>query len=169
MSETACFQERGSARRPNCSTPLIRERLETAKLYSANNYLKASRVRTALINEKKEVFRRCDVMIVLGSRSAAGLVSSPDVAGSDLREGQEPGEYRRGTTFVGTVACDDDGCGFSSGSPKSPITMQLYARPFGESSIFRVGHAYQLETDWHRQQARVTARSGAGALRWLTS
>ena len=30
-----------------------------------------------------------------------------------------------------------------------PLGVQLVGRPFDESSLFTVGHAYQSETDWH--------------------
>jgi len=158
MSEAACFHERRLRETPELFDPLIRERLEAAKFYTATDYLKASRVRTVLISEMKEVFRRCDVMIVPGSGSVAGLLSSPEVAGSDLREGREPGEYRRGTTFIGNMTglpAMTMRCGFSSGPPRLPVTMQLYARPFDEYSVFRVGHAYQTVTDWHEQRPPV--------------
>jgi aspartyl-tRNA(Asn)/glutamyl-tRNA(Gln) amidotransferase subunit A len=30
-----------------------------------------------------------------------------------------------------------------------PIGMQLYGRPFGEASLFRIGDAFQRRTQWH--------------------
>jgi aspartyl-tRNA(Asn)/glutamyl-tRNA(Gln) amidotransferase subunit A len=40
-----------------------------------------------------------------------------------------------------------------------PIGMQLFGRPFGEPALFRIGHAYQGETDWHTQHPNLTAAS----------
>jgi len=36
-----------------------------------------------------------------------------------------------------------------------PIGLQLYGRPFGEPTIFRVGHAYESATDWHLRRPEV--------------
>ncbi len=38
-----------------------------------------------------------------------------------------------------------------------PIGMQLFGRPFGQPALFRIGHAYQGETDWHTQHPNLTA------------
>ena len=36
-----------------------------------------------------------------------------------------------------------------------PIGLQLYGRPFGEDTLFRLAHAYQQVTDWHRRHPEV--------------
>ncbi|MCP9486035.1 MAG: amidase family protein [Gaiellaceae bacterium MAG52_C11] len=36
-----------------------------------------------------------------------------------------------------------------------PIGLQLYGRPFGEAALFRIAHAYQEATDWHRRHPEV--------------
>ena len=41
-------------------------------------------------------------------------------------------------------------CGFSAGS--LPIGLQIVGKPFEESMIFRIAHAYQQLTDWHRRR-----------------
>ena len=38
-------------------------------------------------------------------------------------------------------------CGFTEA--EMPIGMQLVGRPFAESMLFRLGHAYESATDWH--------------------
>ena len=42
-------------------------------------------------------------------------------------------------------------CGFSGSG--LPIGLQLIGRPFDESTLLRVGHAYQQATDWHSRTA----------------
>ena len=42
-------------------------------------------------------------------------------------------------------------CGFSSGEPSLPLSLQLYGRPFDEATVLRVGHAYQQATEWHKR------------------
>lgn len=32
-----------------------------------------------------------------------------------------------------------------------PLALQIAGRPFGEPTVFRIGHAYQQVTEWHRQ------------------
>ena len=44
-------------------------------------------------------------------------------------------------------------CGFSAGS--LPIGLQIVGKPFEESMIFRIAHAYQQLTDWHRREIHV--------------
>ena len=41
-------------------------------------------------------------------------------------------------------------CGFSSGG--LPIGLQIVGKPFEESMILRIAHAYQQLTDWHRRE-----------------
>ena len=38
-------------------------------------------------------------------------------------------------------------CGFTENG--LPTAFQIVARPFDETSMLRVGHAYQAATDWH--------------------
>jgi aspartyl-tRNA(Asn)/glutamyl-tRNA(Gln) amidotransferase subunit A len=41
-------------------------------------------------------------------------------------------------------------CGFSSEG--LPIGLQVYGRPFAEATLFRVAHAYQGASDWHKRR-----------------
>ena len=44
-------------------------------------------------------------------------------------------------------------CGFSTAS--LPIGLQIVGKPFEESMILRIAHAYQQLTDWHRREIHV--------------
>jgi aspartyl-tRNA(Asn)/glutamyl-tRNA(Gln) amidotransferase subunit A len=44
-------------------------------------------------------------------------------------------------------------CGFSNGG--LPIGLQIAGKPFEESMILRIAHAYQHMTDWHRREINI--------------
>ena len=59
---------------------------------------------------------------------------------------------------VFTISCNLAGicglslpCGFSA-EPKLPIGLQLLGKPFGESTILKIAHAYEQVTPWHREK-----------------
>jgi aspartyl-tRNA(Asn)/glutamyl-tRNA(Gln) amidotransferase subunit A len=47
-------------------------------------------------------------------------------------------------------------CGFSSGG--LPIGLQIVGKPFEESMILRIAHAYQQLTDWHRREISLASK-----------
>jgi len=49
-------------------------------------------------------------------------------------------------------------CGFVNvGGKDLPVGLQVLAKPFDESTVLRVAHAYEQSTDWHtRRPALLT-------------
>jgi aspartyl-tRNA(Asn)/glutamyl-tRNA(Gln) amidotransferase subunit A len=45
-------------------------------------------------------------------------------------------------------------CGFTA-NPKLPIGLQLLGKPLGEATLFRLAHAYEQATSWHRQRPEL--------------
>ncbi len=155
MAEAACFHEKRLRDTPELFDPLVRERLETGKFYTATDYIKALRVRTILQEDMRRVFETCDVMAVPGNTNVAGRLRSPEDARSDVRPGSTPPRFRRGNTFIGNMTglpAITIPCGFASGPPILPVTIQFYGRPFDEFTLFKVSHAYESATDWHRRR-----------------
>ncbi len=155
MAEAACFHEKRLRETPELFDPLVRERLETGKFYTATDYIKALRVRTILHEDMRRVFETCDVMAVPGNTNVAGRLPSPEDARSDVRPGSTPPRFRRGNTFIGNMTglpAITLPCGFASGPPILPVTIQFYGRPFDEFTLFKVSHAYESATDWHRRR-----------------
>lgn len=160
MAEGACFHEQRLKERAELFDPLVRERLEAAQFYTATDYIKAQRLRTVLMNEMHDAFRKCDVMAVPGSGQFPGKLDTPEIAKSDVKPGSVASPYRGGNTFFGDMTGQPSmvqPCGFSSGDPALPITIMFYGRPFDEATIFRVGHAYESATDWHTRRPKLDA------------
>jgi aspartyl-tRNA(Asn)/glutamyl-tRNA(Gln) amidotransferase subunit A len=57
-----------------------------------------------------------------------------------------------------TISCNLSGiCGISvpcgyTRDPKLPIGLQLLGKPFGESTILKIAHAYEQSTIWHKER-----------------
>ena len=45
-----------------------------------------------------------------------------------------------------------------------PLGMQIVGRPFDESTILRVGHAYESATEWHTRRPSLVRRASAPAV-----
>jgi len=154
MAEAATFHEKRLRETPQLFDPVVRERLEAAKFYTATDYIKALRVRSILQDEFAKIFEKCDVMAVSGGGPATKL-ESPDLAKSDVKPGAPSTAGRGGNTFIGNMTGYPEiviPCGFTSGPPVLPLTIGFYAKPFDESNLFRVAHAYESVTDWHKRR-----------------
>lgn len=156
--EAACFHQKRLREDAHRLDPEVRERLEMAHFYSAIDYVQAQRARTLLMEDMKAVFEKCDVMAIPASPQLASKLepessqqSSPP---SELQSGPPTLQHARLGNMTGHPAICLP-CGFSTGPPKLPIGIMLYARAFDESSLFRAGHAYQAVTQWHRQRPPI--------------
>ena len=47
-------------------------------------------------------------------------------------------------------------CGFTAGAPTLPLAIQFYGRSFDEATLYRVAHAYESVTDWHKKRPPLT-------------
>jgi aspartyl-tRNA(Asn)/glutamyl-tRNA(Gln) amidotransferase subunit A len=155
MAEAAQFHEKRLRDTPELFDPVVRERLDAARFYTATDYIKALRVRTLLMNEMHDVLGQCDVMAVPGNTGLPTPLEPPEVAGTDVKPGSKPTPFRAGNTFLGNMTglpALTLPCGFSTGPPSLPIGLQLYGRAFDELTLFRVGHAYEQATEWHKRR-----------------
>jgi len=45
--------------------------------------------------------------------------------------------------------------GFTTSSPTLPVAIQFYGKNFDEASLFRVAHAYESATEWHKRRPSI--------------
>jgi aspartyl-tRNA(Asn)/glutamyl-tRNA(Gln) amidotransferase subunit A len=151
-SEAAAFHEKRLRQNADLLEPLVRERLEVATFNSAVDYIKALRVRTVLIEEMRRVFQACDVLMLPAGNAAPKLAAEivDTDAPSDPPSPPRPDSFNiANVTGIPAIVLP---CGFTAGPPSLPLGIQFCAKSFNEAALFRVGHAYQSATDWHKRR-----------------
>ena len=108
-------------------------------------YLRAQKVRALIRRDFLQAFERVDAIVTPTTPHAAFKIGE---------KANDPLQMYLEDIF--TLSCNLAGicgisvpCGFTA-APKLPIGLQLLGRPFGESDLLRIAHAYQQATDWHR-------------------
>lgn len=108
-------------------------------------YVKAQKARTLIKQDFDEAFQRVDVIV---------SPTSPTVAFKIGARTDDP--YQMYLADVFTIPANMAGipgiavpCGFSD---DMPVSLQLLGKPFDESTLFRVAHAYEQSTEWHQMR-----------------
>lgn len=122
----------------------------------ATRYIQALNLRTDMLAEFNEmVFGKIDVLM-----TPMMTMDVPTIAETDVRDGENAAELlgkvghcSRPVNFLGLP-----GLAVPSGFTKSglPSSVQFVGRPFDEATLYRVGRAYERETDWTDQMPDVS-------------
>jgi aspartyl-tRNA(Asn)/glutamyl-tRNA(Gln) amidotransferase subunit A len=133
----------------------------SALLVPASDYLMAQRVRRIICAEFRELLERVQLLALptvpftvptIDECNAGWL----DIDGKKIRRQDERG----GADSLCAIPFNVTGfpsmsvpCGFSQLG--TPIGMQIASGPFEEELIFRVAHAYEQATDWHKRKPPI--------------
>ncbi len=111
-------------------------------------YLRAQKVRTLIRQDFLNAFKEVDAIVTPTTPTAAFKLGEKCA---------DPLQMYLNDIF--TISCNLAGlcgisvpCGFTK-NPKLPIGLQLLGKPFGESTLIRLAHAYEQATPWHRERA----------------
>ncbi len=114
-------------------------------------YLRAQKVRTLIRQDFTNAFEKVDAIVTPTTPTPAFKVGE---------KSEDPMQMYLSDIF--TISCNLAGncglslpCGFSA-DPQLPIGLQLLGKPFGESTILRIAHAYEQATEWHKQKPRLS-------------
>jgi aspartyl-tRNA(Asn)/glutamyl-tRNA(Gln) amidotransferase subunit A len=151
LSEASSAHQASLRRSPEQYDPRTRLRLEVGELILATDYLRAQKLRQQLRHAMKSAFgeHRLDALV-------GPTLGTLPILIDDLPARRPPSAktlslpwlpYTAPFNLTGQPALTVN-CGTSGGLP---IAMQVVGRPFDESTVLRIGHAYQEATDWHRQ------------------
>jgi aspartyl-tRNA(Asn)/glutamyl-tRNA(Gln) amidotransferase subunit A len=133
----------------------FRARALPAALFTANDYVQATREHRRMVAEMAPLYQRYDAFITAGQGEAPRLD-----AHRSLAFWQRPNLFTASnvTSQPALEICN----GF--GTHGLPLGMQVLGRPFDEATVLRIGHAYQQATGWHQQHPPLHAGAQAPVL-----
>jgi aspartyl-tRNA(Asn)/glutamyl-tRNA(Gln) amidotransferase subunit A len=115
-------------------------------------YLRAQKVRTLIRQDFLKAFEKVDAIVTPTTPTAAFKVGE---------KSDDPMQMYLSDIF--TISCNLAGicgislpCGFT-GNPKLPIGLQILGKPFGESNLLKIAHAYEQSTAWHKEKPVMPA------------
>lgn len=150
-SEAASIHQRWLASRADDYGKQVRRRLERGLLYPANRYIDALRLRPVMLNHFLMKFLPdADALLLPVLPYAVPTIQETTMGSESDIETRFGGlsYWTRGINYLGLPAL-----ALPAGKTENglPCGVQLVGRPLGESTLFRIGHQYQLRTNWHQQ------------------
>jgi aspartyl-tRNA(Asn)/glutamyl-tRNA(Gln) amidotransferase subunit A len=129
----------------------VRVRAMIGSVIPASIYIEALHLRPGLLREfVTEVFERCDVLL-----TPTLSIPVPTLAETDVGSGESMWRVlsllvhcTAPFNYLGLPAISVP-AGFTTNG--LPASLQLVARPFAETMLFRVAGAYQNASDWHER------------------
>jgi len=155
-SEIYSVHEQDLIARPQDFGADFRSRVLPSVLFTAHDYVQATREHRRMMMEVEPLYERFDAFVTAGMGEAPRL--------SDYRSvsfWQKPSLLTAWNVTGQPVLALPNGFGRSG----LPLGMQILGRPFGEATILRVGHAYERATEWHsRRPALVPGAEAPGVI-----
>lgn len=124
-------------------------------------YLKAQRVRTLIIKDFEDAFKKVDVMIAPVTPSFAYKIGEKcgDPLAMYMEDALTVPINAAGVPALalpaGFTKGDGDKTGGGGSGKSLPVGMQIIGKQFSEELLFQVGHAFQKLTDWHTERPSV--------------
>jgi len=124
----------------------FRSRVLPSVLFTAHDYVQATREHRRMMIEMEPLYARFDAFVTAGMGEAPRL--------SDYRSvsfWQKPSLLTAWNVTGQPVLALPNGVGGRG----LPLGMQILGRPFGEETILSVGHAYERATEWHTRRPNL--------------
>jgi aspartyl-tRNA(Asn)/glutamyl-tRNA(Gln) amidotransferase subunit A len=145
-SEIFSVHARHLVARPKDLGADFRSRVLPSVLFTAHDYVQATREHRRMMLEMEPLYARFDAFVTAGMGEAPRLADYRSVS-----FWQKPSLLTAWNVTGQPVVALPNGFGRTG----LPLGMQIVGRPFGETTILRVGHAYERATDWHTRRPRL--------------
>jgi aspartyl-tRNA(Asn)/glutamyl-tRNA(Gln) amidotransferase subunit A len=133
----------------------FRARSLAACLFTAEDYVRASRERRMIMEEMRPLYRRFDLLLTANT-SAAPRLDAHDTMSFWQKPNFTTPFNCTGGPALGVLA------GFTSSG--LPLSFQIAGRPFDDAAVLRAGHAYEQATGFWKKRPALTAGATPGAI-----
>jgi aspartyl-tRNA(Asn)/glutamyl-tRNA(Gln) amidotransferase subunit A len=146
--EAAAFHKRWLIERPQDYGPQVLMRLQNGLAIPGVSYLEAMRWRGLALSAYLAAVAAADAVIAPVAPVAAPTIAESDVGNSPDAEAviQRLTRFTRPVNYLGLPSLSIP-AGFTAGG--LPVGMQLIGRSFDETTLLRIGAAFQRATDFH--------------------
>jgi aspartyl-tRNA(Asn)/glutamyl-tRNA(Gln) amidotransferase subunit A len=145
-SEIFSVHQKNLIARPKDFGADFRSRVLPSVLFTAHDYVQAMREHRRMMSEMQPLYAKFDAFVTAGMGEAPRLTDYRSVS-----FWQKPSLLTAWNVTGQPVLALPNGFG----SNGLPLGMQILGRPFGESTILRIGHAYEQATEWHRRRPQL--------------
>ena len=146
--EATSIHEKMIAEHAEKYSPSVRHRIQSGFNVSAIDYVRAQRARQWFSYKMAESMKKVDVLI-----TPSVPIQTPTIADCTPAPGKTAagGELAIFTGVFDTTGQPSHSipCGFTTSG--MPIGMMITGHPFNESTVLRVGHAFEKLTNWHQR------------------
>jgi aspartyl-tRNA(Asn)/glutamyl-tRNA(Gln) amidotransferase subunit A len=135
---------------------ITRSRLLQGKTIPAVDYLRAQQQRRAFSSNLRSIMQGFNALVLPTIPMPAILIEQADteILIDGVTEKATVALLRLTMPFnLAGLPAISLPCGFSAGG--LPIGLQVAGKPFEESMILRIAHAYQQLTDWHHREINI--------------
>jgi aspartyl-tRNA(Asn)/glutamyl-tRNA(Gln) amidotransferase subunit A len=142
-SEIFSVHQKNLVARPKDFGADFRSRVLPSVLFTANDYVQATREHRRMMVEMEPLYAKYDAFVTAGMGEAPKL--------SDYRSvsfWQKPSLLTAWNVTSQPVVALPNGFGRNG----LPLGMQVIGRPFDEPTILRIAHAYERATEWHTKR-----------------
>src|SRR6266581_555773 len=151
-SEIFSVHQKNLIARPKDFGADFRSRVLPSVLFTANDYVQATREHRRMMVEMEPFYVKFDAFVMAGMGEAPRLADYRSVS-----FWQKPSLLTAWNVTGQPVLALPNGFGRNG----LPLGMQIIGRPFGETTILRVGHAYERATAWHTRRPQLVPGAAA--------
>lgn len=148
LPEVVSVHEKLLAEHADLYTPAVRSRIQSGFNVPAIDYVRAKRAREWFNHQMAESMKRVDVLVTPSVPIQTPTIQDCTPAPGKITAGADLPKFT-GVFDVTGQPSHSIPCGFTRDG--MPIGLMITGHPFDESTVLRVGHAYEQLTDWHQR------------------
>jgi aspartyl-tRNA(Asn)/glutamyl-tRNA(Gln) amidotransferase subunit A len=151
-SEIFSVHQKNLVARPKDFGADFRSRAFPSVLFTANDYVQATREHRRMMAEMEPLYAKFDAFVT------AGMGEAPLIA--DYRS---VSFWQKASLLTAWNVTSQPVLMLPNGFGRNglPLGMQILGRPFGEETILKIGHAYERATEWHSRRPKLVPGAAA--------